>query len=81
MGLPNCFETMSSSRFYLQIQFVVGRKESGKGFVAVDDIEFKFIELCEFTPPEAKPVTTTKPPTTIEPTEPPDCMYQKDFFK
>ena len=61
---------------FLQIQFVVGRKESGAGFVAVDDIEFKFIELCEFTPPEAKPVTTTKAPTTVEPTEPPDCTYQ-----
>ena len=59
----------------MQFQFVVGRKSSGLGFVAVDDIEFKRVELCEFTPPEAKPVPTTVPPTTVEPTEPPDCMY------
>ena len=60
----------------LQFQFVVGRKASGKGFVAVDDIEFKRFEPpCDLTPPEAKPVTTTQPPTTVEPTEPPDCKH------
>ena len=59
----------------MQFQFVVGRKSSGLGFVAVDDIVFKELELCEFTPPEAKPIPTTVPPTTVEPTEPPDCMY------
>ena len=63
---------------------MVGRKNSGNGFVAVDDIEFKFIELCEFTPPEAKPVSTTTPPstiatTTVEPTEPPNCKYIRIF--
>ena len=60
--------------FNLQIQFVVGRGKSGKGFVALDDIEFKFIELCEFTPQNAKPITTTKTPPT---TYPPNCMYYK----
>ena len=63
------------------------RKNSAKGFVAIDDIEFRYIELCEFAPPNAKPVPTTVPPTTtattkapttsvtttIEPTEPPNC--------
>ena len=43
--------------------------------MAVDDIEFKRFELCEFTPEDAKPTPTTVPPTTVEPTEPPDCMY------
>ena len=64
----------------MQFQFVVGRKSSGLGFVAVDDIVFERLELCEFTPPEAKPVPTTVPPTTVEPTEPPDCMYLTSNF-
>ena len=65
-------------KLFFQIQFVVGRKNGAKGFVAIDDIEFKFIELCEFTPSEAKPITTTKTPPT---TYPPECMYyQYNFF-
>ena len=65
----------------LQFNFVVTRASSGKGYVAIDVVEFKFVEEeCAFFPPDAKPVpTTTAPPpttiptTTIEPTEPPDC--------
>ena len=54
------------------------RGNSGKGFVAIDDVEFRFIEACVFTPENAKPLPTTVLPTTsvattIEPTEPPDC--------
>ena len=68
----------------LQFQFIVQRGNSGKGFVAIDVVEFRFIESCGFTPPNAKPVpttpTTTKAPTTsvtttVEPTEPPDCKF------
>ena len=65
-------DKITTFTFNLQIQFVVGRNSGKQGFVAVDDIEFKFIELCEFTPPEAKPITTTKTPPT---TYPPNCMY------
>ena len=53
-----------------QFEFIVERRKSGKGYVAVDDVEFQPFEVCEFTPPDAKPATTT----TIEPTEPPNCM-------
>ena len=64
------------------------RGNSGKGFVAIDEVEFHFIEICEFSPPNAKPIpttiapttippTTTIPTTTIEPTEPPDCKLNK----
>ena len=60
----------------------MNRGQSGKGFVAIDEVEFRFFEICEFSPPDAKPVpttaapttiapTTTIPTTTIEPTEPP----------
>ena len=71
--------------FMLQIQWVVQRKNSASGFVAIDSVEFKFFEECKFTPEQAKPIPTTIPPTTtkapttapptttIEPTEPPDC--------
>ena len=69
---------------YSQFQFIVQRGSSGKGFVAIDEVDFRAFEVCEFSPPEAKPVpttvapttqppTTTIPTTTIEPTEPPDC--------
>ena len=56
----------------------MNRGNSGKGFVAIDDVEFRYIEACAFTPNNAKPVPTTVLPTTsiattIEPTEPPDC--------
>ena len=52
-----------------QFQFVVQRGNNRKGYVAIDDVEFRFIELCEFSPPDAKPVpTTVPPPTTKEPT-------------
>ena len=46
--------------------------------MAVDDIEFRYLEGdCSLFPPDAKPVTTIaptteQPTTTIEPTEPPD---------
>ncbi len=56
------------------------RSNSGNGFVAIDEVEFRYFEECNFAPPEAKPASTTQAPTTstslsstIEPTEPPDC--------
>ena len=49
-----------------QFQFVVQRGNNRKGYVAIDDVEFHFIELCEFSPPDAKPVPTTVPPTTTK---------------
>ena len=59
---------------------MVSRAASGQGYVAIDDIEFVYIELCELEPPNAKPVPTTLPPTTtttttstVEPTEPDSC--------
>ena len=67
-----CFFTINTLIFS-QIQFVVGRGKSSKGFVAIDTVEFRYIEACEFAPPEAKPIPTTIPPSTVEPTEPPDC--------
>ena len=51
------------------------RSNSGQGYVAIDEVEFREIELCEFTPPDAKPVPVT---TTVEPTEPPDCKFDPD---
>ena len=72
---------------FLQFQFVMMRTNQWQGYVAIDEIEFRYIEACEFTPPDAKPVptttmlptTTTVAPTTtvttVEPTEPPDCEY------
>ena len=70
----------------LQFQFIVQRGNSGKGFVAIDVVEFRLFESCTFNPPNAKPVPTTAPPTTtkapttsvtttMEPTEPPDCKF------
>ena len=58
------------------------RSNSAKGYVAIDDVQFHYIEICDFKPPNAKPVPTTVPPTTsvattIEPTEPPDCKKNK----
>ena len=49
------------------------RSNKGHGYVAIDYVEFRYLEACAFTPPNAKPVPTTIPPTTVEPTEPPDC--------
>ena len=46
------------------------RGNSGKGFVAVDDVEFRYIEACEFAPPNAKPVPTTVSTTTTTTTAP-----------
>ena len=59
---------------------MVQRSDKHQGFVAIDVVEFRYLEDCNFAPPEAKPLTTTKAPTTsvsstIEPTEPPDCKY------
>ena len=71
---------------------MVRRGNSGSGFVAVDAVQFRFLEDCIFNPDQAKPIpttippTTTKPPTTvpptttIEPTEPPDCT-SNSFYK
>ena len=66
----------------LQIKFLVQRSNSGNGFVAIDEVQFRTFEDCVFTPPEAKPVSTTQAPTTslsstIEPTEPPSCKLKK----
>ena len=76
-----------------QFQFVVTRGASKNGYVAIDVVEFKYIEQdCNLSPPDAKPVPTTPSPptttlapttiatTTVEPTEPPDCTYQTDFI-
>ena len=49
------------------------RSNKGQGYVALDYVEFRYLEACVFTPPNAKPVLTTMQPTTVEPTEPPDC--------
>ena len=51
----------------LQFQFVVTRAAKGKGFVAVDEVEFQHFENCPFTPSNAKPTTTIAPPTTTKP--------------
>ena len=56
------------------------RGNSGNGFLAIDDVEFRYIEACEFTPENAKPLPTTTLPTTsvattLEPTEPPNCKF------
>ena len=51
------------------------RSNKGQGYVAIDYVEFRYLEACAFTPPNAKPVPTTIPPTTVEPTEPPDCKF------
>ena len=71
--------------YLFQIQWVVQRKNSASGFVALDYVEFRLFEGCNFKPDQAKPIPTTIPPTTtkapttapptttIEPTEPPDC--------
>ena len=68
-------KTYAISLNALQFEFIVERASNAKGYVAIDDVEFRAIELCEFNPPDAKPVETTTHPTTttIEPTEPPDC--------
>ena len=42
------------------------RGNSGKGYVTIDEVEFRYLELCELKPPEAKPVPTTVPPTTTK---------------
>ena len=68
------------SIFWFQFNFIVDRTTSGKGYVAIDVVEFKHIEgECAFYPPDAKPVPTspptTIPTTTIEPTEPDDCKF------
>ena len=54
--------------------------KNGKDFVAVDEFEFLQSEICELSPPEAKPIVpTTQPPipptTTPEPTEPPGRKF------
>ena len=54
------------SVFFIQFEFVVERGNSGKGYIAVDEVEFRFLEVCTFTPPEAKPQPTTVPPTTTK---------------
>ena len=80
------FLAYSYVHILLQFQFIIKRGNSANGFVAIDVVEFRDFEACEFTPPNAKPVPTTAPPTTtkapttsvtttIEPTEPPDCKF------
>ena len=57
-----------------QFQFVVERAKSAKGYVALDDVEFKTFEFCEFTPPNAKPGASTIPPTTQTTPKPPTTV-------
>ena len=52
----------------LQFQFVVQRGNDGEGYVSLDEIDFRQFEECPFQPPDAKPTTTTKTPTTAPPT-------------
>ena len=69
------------------------RGASKNGYVAIDVVEFKYIEQdCNLSPPDAKPIPTTPSPptttlapttvptTTIEPTEPPDCTYETNYI-
>ena len=55
----------------MQFQFAVERGSSGKGYVALDDVEFRMFEFCEFEPPEAKPGSSTLPPATTTTTKGP----------
>lgn len=57
-----------------QFEFDVERGYSAKGYVAVDDVEFRTFELCEFTPPNAKPGSSTIPPTTQTTPKPPTTI-------
>ena len=61
---------------FLQFQFVVQRGNGAKGFVALDEVEFRFIEGCANPDPTTAPPITTKAPTTfvrttVDTTEPP----------
>ena len=73
---------METNINFLQFQFVVQRGNSAKGFVALDEVKFRFTEGCQFTPPNANPDLNTAPPittkapttfvrTTVDTTEPP----------
>ena len=52
---------------------MVERGQNSHGYVAIDDVEFKFWEFeCNFMPPDAKPIDpTTIPPTTTTTTKGP----------
>ena len=47
---------------------MVHRGSNGQGYVSLDDMVFRNYEECSLYPPEAKPTTTTKTPTTAPPT-------------
>ena len=48
---------------------MVKRGNDGEGYVALDEVDFRVYENCPLTPPNAKPTTTTKTPTTAAPQE------------
>ena len=75
--------------FLIQIEMRTVRGQNNKGFIAIDFLDLlgspNTVAECEFTPPDAKPKTTTvtsTPSTTPQPTEPPGfifCDFEKDY--
>ena len=62
-----------------QIVLMASKGHTDQSFVAIDQLEFKHTDQCEFMPSEAWPTSTTTTSTTAKPEHWLECTFEQGF--